>query len=118
MPNNSGGCSKNPTRRVPSGQELSSSAGSTSACSASPGIPFASEVERVAGPAAGDVRHTVLAKKLGVHPRTIRRQYLRGGLPGAKEHGARILVVPARLIRLAQAYGLRGIERMATAGLL
>lgn len=81
-------------------------------------LPAVSELERVAGPAQGEMRHTAMAAKLGVHPRTLRRQFLRGGLPGAKEHGERILVVPTRLFRLAQAYGLRGVERMATSGLL
>jgi len=82
------------------------------------GLPNPSEVARIAGSEKGEIRHTVLAARLGVHPRTIRRQFARGGLPGAKEHGQRILIVPASLVRLAHAYGLRGVERMAAAGLI
>ena len=59
-----------------------------------------------------------MARQLGIHPKTIRRQYLRGGLPGAKEHGPRILMVPISLVRLAKIYGLRGVEQMARVGLV
>jgi transposase-like protein len=76
------------------------------------------DIAAVGGSGEGEMRHTELAAKLGIHPRTLRRQFARGGLPGAVEHGERILMVPTRLLRLARAYGLRGVERMANAGLL
>lgn len=81
-------------------------------------FPSHKEVQLVIGRRSGEMRHTAMARELGVHPRTIRRQFCRGGLPGAKEHGERILVVPTHLFRLAQAYGLRSVERMARAGML
>ena len=64
------------------------------------------------------MRHSAFAARLGIHPRTIRRQFQRGGLPGAVEHGERILLIPAHLVRLAETYGLRGVERLALAGLI
>lgn len=81
-------------------------------------LPSRDQIAAIAGRTAGEIRSTAMARKLGVHGRTIRRMYERGVLPGAKEHGERILVVPTHLLRLAEAYGLRGVERMARAGLL
>jgi hypothetical protein len=80
--------------------------------------PTRADVLAVAGKARGMVRSTVMAERLGVHARTIRRCFQRGGLPGAKEHGERILEIPAQLLRLAEAYGLRTVEAMAKAGKL
>lgn len=80
--------------------------------------PTRADVFAVAGRASGMVRSTEFAAHLGVHPRTIRRCYERQGLPGAKEHGPRILKIPARLLRLAEAYGLRWVESEARAGRL
>jgi len=80
--------------------------------------PSLREIDAIAGRRSGKVRSPVMARKLGVHPRTIRRCYLRGGLPGAREHGPRILEVPVHLVRLAEAYGLHGVEQLAKAGLI
>jgi hypothetical protein len=81
-------------------------------------LPSPHRIAEVGGPTCHDMRHTVMARRLGIHPKTIRRQFARGGLPGAKEHGPRILMVPTSLVRLAETYGLRGVERMARAGLI
>lgn len=81
-------------------------------------LPDPVQVQSVAGLGRGEIRHSKMAKALGVSTTMIRAQYRRGGLPGAKEHSANILVVPVRLLRLAEAYGLRGVERMAKAGML
>lgn len=81
-------------------------------------LPRLDEITAVAGPRKRMMRHTAFARELGIHPRTERRAFNRGALPGAVEHGERILMVPAHLFRLACAYGLRGVERMAKAGLL
>ncbi|HWA07954.1 MAG TPA: hypothetical protein VG838_00660 [Opitutaceae bacterium] len=81
-------------------------------------LPPKEQVLAVIGKRAGEMRHTEMARKLGIAPRHIRDQFKRGGLPGAKEHTAYILMVPTHLYRLAEAYGLRGVERMAKAGLL
>ena len=81
-------------------------------------IPAPEQIAAVAGQRGGEMRHTEFARRLGIHPRTLKRQWERGGLPGAKQHTRNILVVPVRLLRLAEAYGLRQVERMAQAGLL
>ena len=81
-------------------------------------LPTRAEIEAVAGQTRGMVRCTVFARKLGIHPRTVHRCFARGGLPGAREHGPRILEVPMRLLRLAEAYGLRQVELMAKTGRL
>ena len=81
-------------------------------------LPDAEQIQAVAGQRTGDMRHTEFARRIGIAPRTLKRQWLRGGLPGAKQHTKNILVVPVRLLRLAEAYGLRQVERMAQAGLL
>jgi hypothetical protein len=78
--------------------------------------PTRAELLAVAGKKGGYIRSTAFAEKMRVHPRTIRRCFARGGLPGAKEQGERILDIPTRLLRLAEAYGLRQVERMARAG--
>lgn len=70
------------------------------------------------GRRGGEIRSPKFAARFGVCTRTIRKMYARGALPGAKEHGERILVIPAHLARVAEAYGLRGLERMAKAGLI
>lgn len=64
------------------------------------------------------MRHTEFARSLGISTRTVRDVYKRGGLPGAVEHSAYILMVPTYLFRLAMAYGLRRVEMMAHAGML
>lgn len=76
------------------------------------------DIAAVAGNTRGLVRASVFAQKVGVSPRTVRRMYARGALPGAREDGPRLLKVPAHLLRLAAAYGLRHVERMARAGKL
>lgn len=81
-------------------------------------LPTPDDIHAVTGTRRGEMTSTAFAKALGIHPRTVRRLYARGGLPGAKEHGERILLVPTHLLRLATAYGLRQVERMARAGLL
>jgi hypothetical protein len=75
-------------------------------------------IASIAGPTSGLMPSAVFARKLGIHPRTVRRLHARGALPGSVDHGARLLRVPAHLLRLAVVYGLRGVERMAAAGLL
>lgn len=74
------------------------------------------EVLQVAGNRNGKIRHTDFARRLGVRPNLVRQVYKRGGLPGAIEHSAYILMVPQRLLRLAETYGLRRVEQMAKAG--
>lgn len=64
------------------------------------------------------MRHTVFARVLGIHPRSVRRAFVRGALPGALNHGERILVVPAFLLPLCASHGLRHMARLAQAGLL
>lgn len=80
--------------------------------------PLRVEVLEVAGSSGGKMRHTAFAKKLGIRPNLVRQVYKRGGLPGSIEHSAYILMVPTRLLRLAEAYGLRQVEIMAKAGQL
>lgn len=58
-----------------------------------------------------------LARDLGVHPKTIRRRWERGELPGV-EHGERTLVIPHEACRLVKIYGLVGYARMRAAGKL
>ena len=80
-------------------------------------LPAAHEVEQVAGTRRkATLRSPEFARALGVSTRTVRRAFLDGDLPGAVEHGERHLVVPAYLLRIAQAYGLRGLRRLAKAG--
>ena len=87
---------------------------------ATPGLPdlTAAQIDAIGGQRTGEMRHTEFAHRLGISPRTVKRQWLRGGLPGAKQHSSHILMVPVRLLRIAQAYGLRQVERIASAGLL
>lgn len=80
--------------------------------------PTVQQITAVMGRQSGTMRHTEFARRLGLKPRQVRDIYKRGGLPGAKEHSAYILVIPIALLRLAEAYGLRGVERMAKAGLI
>ena len=77
-----------------------------------------SDLEAIAGKRNGFMRQREFAERLGVHPRTIKRAYLRGALPGSIQHGPRILMIPTHLYRLSIAYGLHGVERMAKAGLI
>ena len=81
-------------------------------------LPSPSRIIAVGGATCHVMRHTAMARRLGIHPKTIRRQFARGCLPGTVEHGPRLLMVPMHLIRLAEKYGLRGVEQMARAGLL
>lgn len=80
--------------------------------------PDARQIAAVMGRRTGEISSTEVAKRIGVHPRTVRRAYKRGALPGAKEHGERILVIPMGVFRLIEAYGLHGVEKMAAAGLI
>lgn len=81
-------------------------------------LPRTSDIDAIAGPRLRLMRSTEFARKLGISGRTVRRAYARGSLPGAVEHGPRLLMVPTHLLRLATAYGLRGVENMVKAGLL
>lgn len=81
-------------------------------------LPSVEQIQIVCGRRGGFIKSTVLARKIGVSGRTIRRAFDRGDLPGAKEHGERILLVPEHVHRLIIAYGLRGVGRMAKAGLI
>lgn len=81
-------------------------------------LPPPSEIDAVAGPRQRMMRSTEFARGLSISPRTVRRAYARGALPGAIEHSAHILMIPTHLFRLAATYGLRHVERMAKAGLL
>lgn len=66
--------------------------------------------------AHAEMRHTEFAQELGISQRLVRAAFNRGELPGAKEHSAYILMVPAELLRLAKIYGLRQVGRLAKAG--
>lgn len=81
-------------------------------------LPAPDQVAVVMGRQGGRIRHTVFARKLGLTPRQIRNAYKDGGLPGAIEQTERILEVPVHLVRLAEAYGLKQVVRMAKAGLI
>lgn len=82
-------------------------------------LPPQAEVDTVSGPRRRPMmRHTNFARELGISPRIVRDVFNRGGLPGAVEHSAYILMVPTFLFRLASTYGLRHVERMARAGML
>lgn len=81
-----------------------------------PGTPAPALIAAVMARRGGEIRHTEFARRLGIHPRTVKRLWLRGGLPGAKQHSERILVVPVHLLRLAETFGLRQVEVMAKAG--
>lgn len=82
-------------------------------------LPAPDEIDRIMGwKGRREIRHTEFARRLGISPRIVREQYKRGGLPGAKEHSAYILMVPMHLLRLATCYGLRQVERMAHRGMI
>lgn len=81
-------------------------------------FPSREDALRAMGQRGGEMRHTAVAKRLGVSTRILRASYRRGGLPGAKEHSPYILMIPVKLVRLAEAYGLSVVERMAKAGML
>lgn len=59
----------------------------------------------------------VLAKQLGLHPKTVRRRWQAGEIPGI-EHGPRTLVIPHRACRLIKIHGLLGYARLQQAGKL
>lgn len=82
------------------------------------GFPSREELAAVVTKRHAKIRHTEMAERLGVNSRLIRRAFMRGALPGAIEHSANIIMVPLHLLRLAEAYGLRQVERMAKAGML
>ncbi len=63
------------------------------------------------------LKSTVLARRIGVHPRTLRRAHDRGELPGVK-HGERILIIPRRVCRLVMTHGLLGVAGMVRRGQL
>jgi len=83
-----------------------------------PYMPTHADVTAVMTGSRGYIRSPEMARRLGVSTRTMRRAFARGELPGAVEHGQRILMVPRHLLRLAEAYGLRGLARIIKAGLL
>lgn len=87
-------------------------------CAAGPALPTREQVAAVLTQRNTKIRHTEMAQRLGVDTRLIRRAFIRGALPGAIEHSHNIIMVPLHLLRLAEAYGLRQVERMAQAGLL
>lgn len=81
-------------------------------------LPSADEIALVGLPGRRMMRSSAFAKALGISPRTVRRAFARGALPGALEHGKHTLIVPVHLLRLASTYGLRRVEFMAQAGML
>lgn len=62
------------------------------------------------------VKSSDLARQIGVHPRTIRRRWAKGELPGI-EHGEHTLIIPHEAVRLVKSYGLLGYARMRAAGM-
>lgn len=68
-------------------------------------------------PATDGLPSHVLAKQLGLHPKTLRRRWAAGEIPGI-EHGPRTLVIPHRACRLIKMHGLLGFARMMQAGKL
>ena len=80
--------------------------------------PAPVEIAAIAGRDTGTLRHSEFARRLGIHPDTVRRAWKAGGLPGAIEQTQRSLMVPARLLRLAKVYGFVPVTRMGKAGLL
>lgn len=81
-------------------------------------VPPADEIRMVMGRKGGALSPREFADRIGVSARTVRRAYADGGLPGAKEHGPKLLKIPASTLRLAEAYGLRQLVRMTKAGLV
>lgn len=81
-------------------------------------LPQQETVQEIAGHAKGRISHFVFARKLGIPPKIVRSQFKRGGLPGAVQHSSHWIMVPTSLLRLAEAYGLKQVERMAAAGLI
>ena len=63
------------------------------------------------------IKSHAFARQLGVHPKTIRRMWSRGDLPGIL-HGPRTLLIPRLICRLARTYGLIGVARMIRQGRL
>lgn len=90
----------------------------TTSPTSEPPLPPAEQVRAFTACRSGKIKHAEMARRLGLRPEIVRQAYKRGGLPGAVEHSAYILMVPLHLLRLAEAYGLRQVERMAKAGLL
>lgn len=93
-------------------------AGDATAASFERELPEPGQVRVVMGRQGGKIRHTVFARKLGLTTRQVRHAFNEGALPGAVAHSDRIIVVPVHLLRLAEAYGLKQVRRMAKAGLL
>lgn len=82
-------------------------------------LPPYVEIDAVAGRRQrGMIRHTEFAEIIGIRSQIVRRCFLRGGLPGAVQHSANIIMVPQYLVRLTVTYGLLQVERMAKTGLL
>jgi hypothetical protein len=81
-------------------------------------LPAPLDIAAIAGRDASTMRHSEFARRLGIHPDTVRRAWKAGGLPGAIEQTQRTLLVPCRLLRLAKAYGFMPVTRMGRAGLL
>ena len=82
------------------------------------GLPPVDEIRMVMGRKGGALSPREFADHLGISARTVRRAYADGGLPGATEHGPKLLKIPASTLRLAQAYGLRQLVRITKAGLI
>lgn len=65
-------------------------------------------------PGAG-VKSHMLARRIGVHPKTIRRAWKRGDLPGIA-HGPRCLMIPWNVCKLVTQFGLLRVAGMRRRG--
>lgn len=81
-------------------------------------MPSAQQVAEIGGRGDHKIRSSDFAQRLGIHSQRIRDLHARTPLPGAIEHGPRTLMIPLRYLRLAQSYGLRGLERLVQTGLI
>lgn len=80
-------------------------------------MPSAQQIAEIGGRGDSKIRSSDFAHRLGIHTQRIRDLHERCPLPGAVEHGPRTLMIPLRHLRLAQSYGLRGLERLILTGL-
>lgn len=82
-------------------------------------LPEPAEVAAIAGRArGGELSVRQFADQLGVSHDTVRRAVNAGALPGTKEHGPRLVKIPASTLRLAQTYGLRVLAKLQKHGLV
>lgn len=73
--------------------------------------------EREVGRGGRGIHSAELARRIGVHPRTVLRAWQDGKLPGARQ-GARKLMIPHHVARLVERYGLLGVAGMVARGQL